>query len=183
MMPANREIRSILNISTFIVPLLITGTLATLIVSGRMAQLQEWDNMKTFVSMRLPRVRFTVRRLMVYVAVIAVVPHLTISMIIALAPRVEAARRHWGECRHQAFLSNQLAARYRSAASRYPADALIPRLSVRRTEHGPIIPATGQAAAKLASFHAARADLRACEVAPLCRRATGAALAKAVKCG
>jgi hypothetical protein len=29
--------------------------------------------------MRLPRVRFTVRRLMVYVAVIAVVPYLTIS--------------------------------------------------------------------------------------------------------
>jgi len=96
---------------------------------------------------------------MVYVAVIAVVPDLAISMIIALSPRVEAARRHWGECRQQALLSNQLATLYRSAASRYPADAVIPRFTVRRTEHGPVIPATGQAAAKLASYHAARAQI------------------------
>jgi len=109
--------------------------------------------------MRLPCVRSTVRRLMVYVAVIAVVPHLAISMIVALAPSVEAAGRHWGECRQQAFLSNQLATLYRSVASRYPADAVIPRFTVRRTEQGPIIPATGQAAAKLASYHAARARI------------------------
>ncbi len=37
-----------------------------------------------------------------------------------------------------------------------------------RREHGPTIPATAQAAAKLAVYHAARAqDPQACEAAPL----------------
>jgi hypothetical protein len=42
---------------------------------------------------RLPRVRFTVRRLMVYVAVIAVVPHLPISPSLQSGTLGQACRR------------------------------------------------------------------------------------------
>jgi hypothetical protein len=109
--------------------------------------------------MRLPRLRFTLRRLMVYVAVFAVVPLLSIWLIIALRPRFEAAALRWEACRSQASHSNQVAAMYRNVAARYPADIVIPGVTVRRTEHGPVIPATGAAAARMAVYHAERARL------------------------
>jgi hypothetical protein len=101
----------------------------------------------------------TVRRLMVYVAVIALVPQVVITVVIALAPRVEAAGGHWALCRQQAFQSDRLAAAYRAFASRDPEDAVIPGVTVRLTEKGPVIPATGKAAAKMASYFAVRARI------------------------
>jgi hypothetical protein len=107
--------------------------------------------------MRLLRMQFTLRRLMIGVAVFAVVSKLALTLLVAAAPRFEAATHHWSKCRQQASLSNTLSILYGSSASRYPADAIIPGVTVRRTEHGPIVPATGAAAAKMAAYHATRA--------------------------
>ncbi len=105
--------------------------------------------------MQVPRV--TLRRLMVYVALIAIVPQAIITVVIVLAPRIGAAGRHWSLCRQQASQSYQLASAYRAFASRYGADEPIPGVTVRQTEKGPVIPATGGAAASMARHFAARA--------------------------
>jgi hypothetical protein len=96
---------------------------------------------------------------MLYVALVAIVPTAILPVCVALAPRVESAGHHWVACRQQAAHSNRLAASYRLFASRSPANAVIPGLTVRRTEKGPVIPATGDAAAKMARYFADRACL------------------------
>ncbi len=103
--------------------------------------------------MQVPRV--TLRRLMVYVALIAIVPQAVIPVVIILVPRVEAAGRHWALCRQQASQSDQLASAYREFASRYGAEQPIPGVTVRQTEKGPVIPATGKGAASMARHFAA----------------------------
>ena len=131
--------------------------------------------------MQVPRV--TLRRLMVYVALIAIVPQAVIPVVIILVPRVEAAGRHWSLCRQQASQSYQLASAYRAFASRYGADEPIPGVTVRQTEKGPVIPATGKGGGKYGpAFRRTSAKLRASEVATLGRHAVGTALAKAVNC-
>jgi hypothetical protein len=103
--------------------------------------------------MRLPRM--TVRRMMVYVGIFEVVPNVAIRFV----PSIETARQHWATCRQQAVHSNQLASLYRYFATRYPPDAIIPGVTVRRMEKGPAIAANGRAAAKMAPYFAARARI------------------------
>ena len=95
--------------------------------------------------MRLSRVRFTVRRMMVAVAVVAV----SLNLVMVTWRCFSFS--------HRATLYSHLASHLSRYAGKYPADTVLPNTIYRRTAKGPTVALTGGGAAKLAAHYDALA--------------------------
>jgi hypothetical protein len=101
----------------------------------------------------LPQI--TVRRMMVYVVVIA----LAIQAAITLPPAIDSAREHWAVCTMSAAEHRKAAADCRELAVRYPGDTIIWPDVGHVTRKGQFVPYTGGMAGKDAPYHEASARI------------------------
>jgi hypothetical protein len=99
----------------------------------------------------LPRI--TLRRMMIYVAVLAVAP----KAIIELLPYFEMASKHWAMCHREAARDSELASGYRDLANCHPGDAIAaPNVFYSGDDPKRELPLTGAEAARMAEYHDAR---------------------------
>jgi hypothetical protein len=99
--------------------------------------------------------RISIRRMMVYVAIFAIVP----NVIVGLVQMADNARQHWQTCNNLAAHFRRVSAAYLSQSRQYPPDTVIPGVQARLTPQGPIIQATGKIAAQMAPYCSAAARI------------------------
>lgn len=99
--------------------------------------------------------RLTLRRVMIYVAVIAV----ALDGAIALPPDIEMTSEHWARCRGVAAEYDELASRDGYLAEHYPGDTVIAHDVGRYHKKRQFIPDTGEMAARRVPYHEAAARI------------------------
>lgn len=97
----------------------------------------------------------TLRRVMIYIAVIAV----ALQAVIALPPYIEIACEHWARCRELAAKYNQFAAHDRYLAEHYPGNTIFAHDVGFHTKQGQFIPDTGGMAAMRVPYYEAAVQI------------------------